>query len=164
MSTDVRLPKNVTPVFPDACCACGAPRPGDRVSVANRRFRWYELIWPWSWFLNKRVRVEVPVCAGCRPALLAGRRWRSWILAGVIVAVVSLAYPWAKSIGAGRTVAKVVVLAVCVVCLAPLMLWWALHPPPFDTTVGADHVDYEFASAEYARQFAACNPAAPARS
>lgn len=159
-STDVRLPRAAVPVFPDACCACGRDKPGDHVLYKARRFLWAELLMPWLWFVSKRVTVDVPVCSGCRPRVVSGRFWGTVLLWGVVLAGIALTYPWVKSFGLGRSATKIVcALAVLVVTL-PFWIMLALRPPPFDLTVGDDHVDYEFASATYARRFAEANPGA----
>lgn len=159
-STDVRMPRAAVPVFPDACCACGREKPGDLVAYKGRRVAWAELFLPWLWFFGKRVTVEVPVCAGCRPRVVSGRFWRTILLLAVVVFAVWLAYPWVKSFGLGRSATKIVgALAVLGITL-PFWILLGVKPPPFDLTVGDDHVDYEFSSATYARRFAEANPGA----
>ena len=72
-------------------------------------------------------------------------------------AVIWFCYPWVKTWGLPRLVAKLVVLAVVLVVLFPMLLWQTVRPAAFDITAGADHVDYEFADGDYAREFAAAN-------
>jgi fatty acid desaturase len=163
MSTDVRLPRDKVPVFPDACCACGAAKPGDTVEWKGRRVRLAELLFPWLWFFGKRAVVKVPVCAACRPRVLATRRWLAVLLVVAIGLAMAFVFPLAKSFGFGRKTTKVIVLAMVVVVLLPYFLWSVLHPPAFDITVGKDHVDYEFASREYALRFRDANAASVLR-
>jgi fatty acid desaturase len=160
LSTDVRLPRNIVPVFPDACCSCGRDHPGDHILAKGRRVRFIELFLPWLWFFGKRVKLEVPVCAACRPEVLATRRWMLVVLvvAGAIASY--FVFPWVKSLELGRGMTKLVSLGAVVGAIAPLWIYWVFHPPKFDLTVFRDHVDYEFASADYARRFAECNPGA----
>jgi len=159
-STDVRLPRAAVPVFPEACCACGLERPGDRVAYKARRIRWAELFMPWLWFFGQRVTVDVPVCAACRPRVVSGRFWRTAATWAVLIVCLWFLYPWVKSFGLPRTATKVVAMVVVLLGMAPVLVLVALRPPPFDLTVGDGHVDYEFASADYARRFADANPGA----
>lgn len=158
LSTDVRLPRTIAAIFPDLCCGCLREQPGDSIVVKGRRVGWLEIFLPWLWFFGKRVRVEVPVCAACRPGLLATRRWTLLLIIVGIGVAGYFVFPWAKSLGLSRSMTKLVSLAAVLAVLAPGWLYWALHPPKFDLTVFRDHIDYEFASPEYARRFADCNP------
>lgn len=158
LSTDVRLPRPAVPVFPDACCVCCREKPGDVVAYKGRRFRWAELLLPWLWFFGKRVRLDVPVCSGCRPQVLSGRFWRTVVLLVALGVGIWFTFPWVKSFGFGRSATKWLSIGLLFVEMVPVLLWWVLRPPPFDLTVEAEHVDYEFASADYAERFADANP------
>ncbi|MBL8753429.1 MAG: hypothetical protein JNK15_09025 [Planctomycetes bacterium] len=162
-STDVRLPRDVEPVFPDACCACGAAAPGNTVAIKGRRVRWSELFWPWLWFFGKRIVVAVPVCAACQPRLRSSRRWQTVILLASVAVAIPILFPLAKSFGFGWRTTKAIGAVLTLVAVLPVVLWQMLHPPVFDITVGKDHVDYEFASSDYALRFRAANPAASER-
>lgn len=157
MSIDVRLPRGTTPVFPDACCACGRERPGDTLVFRGRRIPLAELFLPWLWFFGKREQVTVPVCGGCRPLLSSGRRWRLLALVVALAVAIPIVSTWVKSFGLGRGMTRLVGLLGVFVALTPLLLWWVFRPPVFDITVGEDHIDYEFASRGYAERFLAAN-------
>ena len=157
LALDITLPRDVEPVFPDACCACGRAKPGDTVAVKGRRINWAELFLPWLWFFGKRVRVTVPVCAACRPRLLASRRWNTLILVVNGLVAFSFAMPLAKSCGFGRGTTRMLTLAFGMVGLLPWLLWTIFHPVPFDITVHKDTIDYEFAHRGYAIEFFAAN-------
>ena len=160
MSTDVRLPRDATPVFPDFCCVCDAPRPGSSFDVKGRRIHWTELWMPWMWFFGKRVTVTVPVCAGCRPQAVAGRRWRTVVLLAWLLLVAAIALPWLDTLGLARGVKRFVGGIVLLVGAAPVIVWWVVRPPAFDLTVGKNSIDYEFASVDYGRRFRARNAGA----
>ncbi len=160
MSTDVRLPRDATPVFPDFCCVCDAPRPGSSLDVKGRRIHWTELWMPWMWFFGKRVTVTVPVCAGCRPQAVAGRRWRTVVLLAWLLLVAAIALPWLDTLGLARGVKRFVGGLVLLVGAAPVIVWWVVRPPAFDLTVGKNSIDYEFASVDYGRRFRARNAGA----
>lgn len=159
-SIDVKLPRDVVPVFPDACCGCGRAQPGDSVTVKGRRIRWAELFLPWLWFVSKRVHVTVPTCAGCRPRVLASRRWNTLIMIVNLAIAVPFALPLAKSCGFGRGTTKILGLAFAFVGLAPYVVWSILRPPVFDITVFKDRIDYEFGYRPYAVDFYNANEAA----
>ncbi len=156
-SIDVKLPRDVVPVFPDACCGCGRAQPGDSVTVKGRRIRWAELFLPWLWFVGKRVRVTVPTCAACRPRVLASRHWNTALLLVNLVIAVPFAMPLAKSCGFARGTTKVLGLAFVFVGLLPYVLWSIFRPPLFDITVWKDHIDYEFGYRPYAVDFLHAN-------
>lgn len=160
MSTDVALPLDAVPLFPDACCVCDAARPGSSLDVKWRSVHWTELWMPWMWFVGKRVTVTVPVCAGCRPDALASRRWRTLILVAWIGTAIFLVQPWSKSLGLPRGVSKLLAVLTVLASTAPLVAWWTFRPPAIDLTVRKNMVEYEFASRPYALRFLACNPGA----
>jgi fatty acid desaturase len=157
LALDVTLPRDVAPVFPDACCACGRDQPGDSVTIKGRRINWAELFLPWLWFFGKRVRVTVPVCAACRPRLLASRRWNNLILVVNLVAACAVAMPLAKSFGFARGTTRMLSLAFVFVGALPWLLWTLFHPVLFDITVHKETIDYEFAHRGYAIEFFAAN-------
>ncbi len=160
LSTDVCLPRDATPVFPDFCCACDAPRPGSSFDVKGRRVHWTELWMPWLWFFGQRVTVTVPVCAGCRPQAVAGRRWRTVVMLVWLCIVAAIALPYLDTLGLTRGMKRFVSGLALLVGAAPVIVWWVVRPPVFDLTVGKATIDYEFASRGYAVRFLARNPGA----
>jgi hypothetical protein len=160
MSTDVTLPCDVAPVFPDCCCVCAAPRPGSSLEVKGRRSSAFEILMPWLWFFGPRVRFTVPVCAGCRPQALSSRRWRTLIFIGWLAVAIPVVMPWIKSFGLPRGLAKPLGVLAVLATTAPLVAWWTLRPPAIDLTVHKGTVDFEFASRDYALRFLAANPGA----
>lgn len=157
LATDVRLERGATPAFPDVCCRCLRPQPEDVLVVRGRRSSWLALLVPWAGLAGRVERHEIPVCAECRAA--AGRqRWRhrGIVIANLAVAIVVLV-PLVERLGLERTWRKPIFVGGALLALAPAVLWIVFHPPVVDLTVAGDHVQFEFANADYARRFAAAN-------
>ena len=158
--TDVALPRDAAPVFPDFCCACDAPQPGSSFDVKARRIHWTELWLPWPGFFGARVTVTVPVCAGCRPQVVAGHWWRAVVLMAWMLLVAAIALPWLDTLGLTRDMKRLVGGIAVMLGSTPVLVWWAMRPPVFGLTVGKATIDYVFASRAYALRFLACNPGA----
>ncbi len=157
LAAEVRLPRDHVPVFPDRCCACGRPRPGDVLPVARRRAAPWELLLPWVWFLRRPFRCAAPFCPPCRSDALRQRRIRLLALVAVVVAAAVVLGPWIKSFGWNRQWTRLLQLGSLAAIVLPIGMWWAIRPPVFDITVTRDGIDYEFRDADYARDFAAAN-------
>ncbi len=160
-STDIRLPRTAVPVFPDRCVACGRPHPGDFLRLSVRASGLWDLLLPWLWFTRRPARCEVPACPPCRAAAVRQRRIRFAVLVLALCVSIPFVMPWVKSWGLSRGWTRLLALAIGVLPLLPWGMWLALRPPPVDLTVGSDVVDYEFADAGYARDFAAQNRGEP---
>lgn len=157
LAATVRLPRTVTPVFPDRCVACGRERPGDHFEISARATGLEALFTPILWLFRRSVRTGAPACPPCRDAAGRQRRWRGVVMIAVVGVAVPLLYPVTRSWGMPRAATKLIAGALCLVPLVPIALWMALHPPAFDITPGTDHIDYEFADPAFARDFAAAN-------
>ena len=155
-STDVRVPRDVEPVFPPFCARCLSDRPG-LMTFYGSRFSWGQLFFFWLWLLRKRVRCEVPICDRCRPAVRWRKRLELLLMVGLTSAVVVSIYPWLRQLDLGRQWNKLIVLVAVVVGLLPYILWSIFRPPAFDLTVKDDVVDYEFGNEGYADRFVAAN-------
>lgn len=156
LSTDVRLPRDHQALFPDACCVCLRERPGDRYAVTGRRWTLAELMFPWLWLARRPVRCEVPVCTPCLRTI-SRRRWRQrglYVLCGA--GAIGLLMLFAPRDGP-RSSRRLLQIAIGFGAFLPAIVWGMVRPPAFDLTVGAGHVDYEFASAAYAELFRAAN-------
>ena len=158
LSTDVTMPKDVDAVFPPLCVGCLSDRPG-LVAFHGSRFTWGRVFFAWLWLLRKRVRCEVPICDGCRPAV-SRRKWvELLLLVGVASGVGVMIFPWVQSLDLGRQWSRLIVLAAVLLGWLPYIVWSVFRPPLFDLTVRAELVEYEFASEEYARRFVEANEA-----
>ena len=106
------------------------------------------------------MTVTVPVCAGCRPQAVAGRRWRAVVMLAWLAVVAAFVLPWVKAFGFSRGVTRFLGGIALLVGAAPVLVWWVVRPPAFDLTVGKNSIDYEFASVDYGRRFRARNAGA----
>jgi len=157
LAVEIRLPRTHSPVFPAVCCACLAERPGDELRVVGRFSSWWELLFPWLWFVRKPVRLRAPACPDCRAAALWQRRGRFLVLVAMVAIALFVVDPWVRDAELTRQWKKLARLGAVAVLLVPVIGWWTVRPPVFDVTVAKDHVAYEFRHAEYARRFQAMN-------
>ena len=159
MSTDVSLPKARTAVFPDRCVVCGAEGPGGTFAVgttmASRGTALFGL--PWS----AKMRIAAPACRDCGRLIWLQRLVAAGLTAALVA--VTLVHVWPAvepHVPAGaRRAAR---WGVALLAVVPQFAWRIFHPPPFDVTAGDREIEYEFASAAYAREFAALNGAGAA--
>jgi hypothetical protein len=156
-STDIRLPRRAAAVFPDRCVACGKERPGDHIALTVRASGLWDLFLPWIYFTRKPVRCQAPACPPCRDAAVWQRRVRFGALIIMIAVAIAFVRPWVKSWGLSRGSTRLLTLAISIVPLVPWILWLVVRPPPIDLTVHRDTVEYEFADAAYAKEFAQRN-------
>jgi hypothetical protein len=154
LSTDIRLPKDHTPRFPPKCIVCHAP-PDSAVRIARNSQNpilifFLPIFWLFGW-----SKVTVPICRKCKPRFRLQRWGRELILWTLVTVAVFLIMPHFKAWS--RLTRKVVVGVLGVVALSPYLLAEVFWPRIFDTTARKRWVDYEFASADYAREFQALN-------
>jgi hypothetical protein len=151
LSTDITLPKDQTPVFPDKCIVCHAPRPGSAIHIAqNSTNALLSLLLPIATLFGWS-RVRIPICQSCKPKFRLqrwGREVICWTLAGILIWWL---YPHFKDWT--RLTQMLAVVGVLTVGLAPVIFAEVAWPRFFDTTASGDTVDYEFASAAYAEEF-----------
>jgi hypothetical protein len=153
LSTDIRLPKSQTPVFPDACVVCSAEHPNHTVKIGTDAIGWWTIATLW---FGPRFSVRVPACKSCAVRLQL-RRWSAFLLTGVLayLVLVHLGPLITPHVPAGLR--KWALVAAVIICLLPLLLWEALFPPSMELTAYTDEVDYEFRDAGYALQFMMLN-------
>src|SRR5687768_18528339 len=127
LSTDVNLPRNTEPKWPDRCVCCGQPGPGGSVRVWAASIGWSTFV---LWHFGALYSVRAPACPSC------GRRLRTmriakfmltWVLAfaGVTVAM------WVLGSYQGP-MRKWLAMLIALACLSPFFLWEAFFPPAFD--------------------------------
>lgn len=160
LAESVYLPRDVAPEFPDRCCACLRPRPGDYLRLSHRRGSVLDLLLPWIFAMRRRVCHEVPICPDCRGVA----QWYPRILGlGMFVALVLttiLVYPWVTSLDLHRRWHELVAVGIGVASMLPIVVVQVLFPSAAELTVRAHDVEFEFRNARYAELFAAENPAA----
>lgn len=144
----VRIALDADPRFPKNCVVCRTAWPEHTLTVSRRRegvLNAFGLL-P----LGRRHSFAVPTCRSCAKRL--SRRHRTdallTILGGVAAAAVGLVAHrvWRMSL----TWAFIAAAAVLTIALTLRQFFAA---PAFDFTVEGDHLDFEFASAEYAAVF-----------
>ncbi len=149
-STDIKLPKDVTPEFPDDCVVCQEPADSTAKITQSSQNWLLSYFVPLFYFLGWS-RVEFPICAACTSRFFIQRWGRSLAYWVVIIAIVATLWPYFDDWG--RQARRLAIFASGIALLMPLVIFEVIWPPYFDTTVGNNSVDYEFASEEYALQF-----------
>ncbi len=152
-STDVRLPRDREPVFPDRCVSCGRGEPGATFRVRHRPIRWFSVmtIAPGG----RRHVVHAPACDPCADRM-GNRRIVSTVITIALVLLGVFLVVWLLGEYDGP-MRKLLGIAGALVALSPWILIEVFWPPAFDTTVFKDEVDYEFLDAEYADEFESLN-------
>lgn len=153
LSTDIRLPKSQTPVFPDACVVCSAECPNHTVKIGTNAIGWWTVVTLW---LGPRFSVRVPACKRCAFNLQL-RRWSAFVFIGVLayIILVHIAPLVTPHVPVGLR--KWALAAAVIVCLTPYLAWEAFFPPSMELTAYADEIDYEFRDPGYALQFMMLN-------
>lgn len=152
LSTDITVPKTVTPIFPDRCVACGMPDPGATLHVSTNAIGWWTIA---HWGFGRRFSVDVPACEECRRWMIR-QRWVRRSICGIflIIGFGVAIYALGSFHGAiKRWLAMGIVLA----CTIPWFVWEAFFPRPIDLTAYADSVQYEFRDEDYADEFLELN-------
>jgi hypothetical protein len=155
LATDVNLPRDVEPIFPDRCIRCGAAGPERRIRI------WTSTVSVWSilsLLFSRPFSVRVPLCRACAPRMRMARFARLILTLGLAAAGVAVAV-WVLGSyeGPGR---RYMAIGIAIVCMLPFFAWETVFPPPIDLTAYSATVDYEFADPAYAREFAQLNGAA----
>jgi len=152
LSTDVSLPKKQEPRFPDSCVSCGRGEPEDSYRVRTNAIGWWTFT---SFSFGRKFVAEAPACIPCADAM-GRRRWRSRAISLVFMVLgVALALTlFGDMEGPAR---RYVAMGVVLLVLAPHMIVEVIWPPVFDVTAFKKTVDYEFASFDYAFEFAELN-------
>jgi hypothetical protein len=151
-STDIKLPKTVTPIFPDRCVACGVPDPDSRLRVGTNAIGWWTIAF---WTFGPRFSVDVPACEGCRQQMIRQRRLRLFVCGIFIVVGFGVAL---YVLGSFRgPVKRWLAMGIVLACMIPWFVWETFSPRPIDLTAYADSVQYEFRDEDYADEFLELN-------
>lgn len=155
MSHDVALPRDAVPVFPSRCVVCGSDRPDDLYIASARAFFLISFFLPF--LRGRRVEVEAPCCRDCRAGLTRRKRVRDWSeIVGVLVPV-GLVIWWTVHYDVEH--AKRWVALAALVFISPWVWLHVVRPLPFHLTATRKAVGFEFASEDYATEFAELNGA-----
>lgn len=156
LSTEVNLPRNHVAQYPNRCVVCGKHKPDSFVRIITSTMGWWLILlwWWWGWF--KPFKTRVPACKRC-VWRFHFRRFGS-LAAVLLIAVIVMLYVWPHwQTIAPRFGKKYVAVGVIILFIVPVVLFDVFLPPRMDVSVFSTNVDYEFADAEYARDFAAMN-------
>jgi hypothetical protein len=152
LSTDVSLPKILTPVFPDRCVACGLPSLGSSIRVTTNAIGWWTIAF---WVHGARFSVDVPSCEPCRRQMIR-QKWLRRTVGGLFV-VIGLCVAMSTLGSIRGPFNRWLAMGIALLCMIPYFAWEILLPRPIDLTAYSDTVDYEFRDEEYAMEFASLN-------
>ncbi len=156
MSTNVRLPKDVKPIFPLRCVYSDAMHPDSEAGiVAHSQNSLLHFLSPFLILFGWR-KVRAPIFSRNHAKFYLQAYGRNLITLAVVIVALVYIIPMFEP---GSPWRKLKILGLCLVALLPWILFQVLYPPRFDVTVYDDVVDYEFASAIYAAEFAEINSA-----
>ena len=154
-STDITLQRSLRVVtFPDRCIVCGAVQLGNQTRVRRTSSTWWSALFPFMHLVSlfDGHTVQVPACSGCGWKLHAQAWWRWLAMIAILVVFVwlgtGIVAQWVP-----KRLLKWVMLAGAFLVLAHWMIWQYIFPLPFDMTVTADDVTYEFADEKTAQDF-----------
>jgi hypothetical protein len=105
--------------------------------------------------LWRRHSVEMPVCAGCRAALLTKRRFMRFSLLVLAALLVAFLY-WAWVIYGGKH-GKLFVRLGGLAFIPPLVFLWIMLRMPASMEEEAGKLEYWFENPEFAREFRELN-------
>ena len=154
LSHDVRLPKAVTPIYPDCCVVCQQPHPGSFLGITTISSSWWDWISP---SIGRVFRARFPACEACALRFRSQRRRRLVVMWTCILVDAAVAIYLLR---AYRGPLRVWVQAgVALVLFLPYIIWAVLHAPAVGVTAHPDEVEYEFSNSSYAYEFARLNGA-----
>ena len=154
LSTDVRLPKDVIPIFPRRCVYSGEENPDMEVSViANSLGALTSLFLPFLYMFCWR-RVRVPILRRYRARFYLQRYGRG--LATLILVVLALVV-FAPMVDRTSPYRKWKMLGLIMAAFSPWIAFETFWPQRVEVTTRRGWIDYEFADADYAEEFAELN-------
>lgn len=156
LSTDIRLPKSVKPVFPPRCVYSGDANPDSEVVVlANSQNALFSFLAPILLLFGWR-RVRAPIARRYRGRFYLQSVGRDLLTVALVILAVFVFMPM---VGSGTPFRKLKVAGLVLAALSPWILFEVFFPRRFDVTARGEWIDYEFSSVEYADEFAALNEA-----
>jgi len=154
MPTQVIVPFDAEPRFPERCILCGEQRPSDRIAI-TRGVGYRGVLSPP--IATRRLSVRAPVRDGCKWAF----RRSAWFRNGVSGVLLGIAFTVSILITRGEpwSSRRLVSLVVLLVVWGPYHLWASRHPVAVDFGPGKKYgyVTFEFADPSYAREFESLN-------
>jgi len=154
LSTDITLPAEVQPVFPDRCVVCDCEtikRSKIAVDTQNGLLSFFVPIMS----LFEWKKIEFPVCEDCSGKFFRQRWFRTLVCWTIIGIVVFVTLPYFQ--GLNRSITKLAILAIALAAIIPHMIFEVFFPRWFDVTASKQTTQYEFKSEDYATDFYALN-------
>lgn len=172
---DVTLPGSTRPQWPDRCVCCEKPQPGHKARIAVTGSR-SALGWATDATLiaatgstvqgsNVRVKIEVPCCAKCAPALERRHLWKTVALyaSGLLGAAACIGIIiWGNRHGLSSRLTTFLGIVALLALVAAPVIYELKCPPAFTITPLEGRITYEFVSAVCAEEFARANTDAAA--
>ena len=150
LSTDVSLPNDVQPEFPDCCVVCSCKSDSYAELYVHSRSSFLVLLLPVLMF-SGWSRIKVPVCKRCRHRFFLQRWGRSlvaWATIAVVIWGVSLLIPHWEA-----TDKAMVILGAGMMVALQYVLLEGLLPRKFDLSASSTKTTYEFKSSSAAFEF-----------
>ena len=146
-STDISLPGDSEPDWPDRCIACGTPAPGRSMTYISFFAGVRAMLGPIGGFRT----AHPPVCARCKPRLRLFQLTRWALTAAVIIAGIAFAaYVFG---GRAKPPGRYTLIGGALVIVFPYLLVRHLFPPVFDLTPYSRRTVFEFRDRDYALDF-----------
>ena len=153
LATQVKLPRTLRPTFPDRCVVSGLSSPGESV-----QFKVDSLSVSSTYAASQDGAVsviDVPVRAAYKSKLRRQRKIRFALYAvyGIVGATIAMNVGgWLE-----RDLSRLQIMLAIVVGLSPVFVLQLMYPPAFAVAATGNSIEYDFRSAEYAREFEALN-------
>ena len=153
-ATTIPLAKGAKPSFPPLCIVCHSLPDSEARLLIDTTSGWLSVFFPILHLFGWR-HFRVPTCRPCKWTLRA-QRWGRNLVAFAIGAA-AIGYFASHYAPLPRTQRKWALFATVCAALVPWMVIEALWPRYIDVTTTKDTTNYDFASEDYARAFAAIN-------
>lgn len=154
MSTDIRLPKSVSPVFPNRCVFSGEANPDSKIFViAHSQSAILSFLAPILMLFGWR-RVSAPVLKKYRAPFYLQTFGRDFIMIALVFVALFVFIPM---FGRQTSFRKFKLLGLVLAVVSPWIMFEVFWPRRFEVTSRGEWVDYEFASAAYALEFELLN-------
>jgi hypothetical protein len=153
LSTDINLPKNHVPRFPDECVLCRCASPDSSVRMVTGSIGW----WSWLlWTFGKPHILQAPACRRCKWLIHLQRFFSLFVMLFFVWIAFWVIWPHFED-HVSKGLRKFAMMGLGVLCVAPQVIFEMFHPRQFDITAFADSVDYEFRDLGAAIEFANAN-------
>lgn len=150
MSTDVTLPRNYAPQWPEKCLVCHC-EPDATTKIVSRSQNSLASFFLPVLFLFGWSRIEIPVCQSCKFRFYSQRWYREALCWIFVITAVWLIMPHFQNLS--RLYRRIVVGVLVVVAISPYLILEVIWPRILDTMAGESEICYEFASEDYAAEF-----------